>query len=221
MQLSRTVTGLCPIVLMLGLATDVHAQVTAGPISRFVVDARGSLARFKQDTGVSQGLGVDASTLPTRGLGITIGAHLYPLRSRRVTFGVGVEYARAGDSKTTTITDQQTNEKVEGPTLTTRFTSVAPQLSINFGRDEGWSYLSAGIGRARITTENEAQPLTDTADRTQVINYGGGARWFNTPRMAFTFDIRWYAISPREATTTVPAYPRAKFMVLSAGVAFR
>jgi outer membrane protein with beta-barrel domain len=220
-QFSRRVVWCCPIVLMLGLATDVHGQVTAGPISRFVVDARGSLARFKQDSGVSQPLGVDASTLPTRGLGITVGAHLYPLRARRVTFGVGVEYARAGDSKTTTITDQQTNEEVEGPTLTTRFTSFAPQLSINFGRDEGWSYLSAGIGRARITTENEAQPVTDTADSTQVINYGGGARWFNSPRMAFTFDIRWYAISPREATTTVPGYPRAKFMVLSAGLAFR
>jgi hypothetical protein len=220
-QFSRNAIWLCPIVLIFGLATDAHGQVTAGPISRFVVDARGSLARFKQDTGVSQGLGVDASTLPTRGLGITIGGHLYPLRSRWVTFGVGVEYARAGDSKTTTITDQETGEETEGPTITTRFTSFAPQLSFNFGRDEGWSYLSAGIGRARITSENDAQPLTETADATQVINYGGGARWFNSPRMAFTFDIRWYAISPRDATTTVPAYPRAKFMVLSAGLAFR
>jgi hypothetical protein len=220
-QFSRTALSLCPIVLMLGLATEVKAQVTAGPISRFVVDARGSLARFKQDSAVSQGLGVDASTLPTRGLGITVGAHLYPLRLRWLTFGVGAEYARAGDSKTTTITDKETGEEIEGPTITTRFTSFAPQLSFNFGRDEGWSYLSAGIGRARITSENEAQPLADTADSTQVINYGGGARWFNSPRMAFTFDVRWYAISPRDATTTVPGYPRAKFMVLSAGVAFR
>ena len=221
MQSSRTAIWLSPIVLMLGLATDVHGQVTAGPISRYVVDARGSLARFKQDSAVSQGLGVDASTLPTRGLGITAGAHVYPLRFRRITFGVGVEYAQAGDSKTTTITDRETGEETEGPTITTRFTSFAPELSFNFGRDEGWSYLSAGIGRARITSENEAQPVTDTADRTQVINYGGGARWFNSPRMAFTFDVRWYAISPRDATTTVPGYPRAKFMVLSAGVAFR
>ena len=204
MQFSRTALSLCPIVLMFSLATEVNAQVTAGPISRFVVDARGSLARFKQDSAVSQGLGVDASTLPTRGLGITVGAHLYPLRLRWLTFGLGAEYARAGDSKTTTITDKETGEEIEGPTITTRFTSFAPQLSFNFGRDEGWSYLSAGIG-----------------DSTQVINYGGGARWFNSPRMAFTFDVRWYAISPRDATTTVPGYPRAKFMVLSAGVAFR
>ena len=221
MQVSRTALWLSPIVLTLGLATDVHGQVTAGPISRYVVDAHGSLARFKQDSAVSQGLGVDATALPTRGLGITAGAHVYPLRFRRITFGIGVEYARAADSKTTTITDTQTNEETEGPTITTRFTSFAPQLSFNFGRDEGWSYISGGIGRARITSENVAHPLSDTADSTQAINYGGGARWFNSPRMAFTFDIRWYAISPREATTTVPGYPRAKFMVLSAGLAFR
>ena len=63
-------------------------------------------------------------------------------------------------------------------------------------------------------------PVTGTAARTRTLNYGGGARWFNSPHLAFTFDVRFYAISPREATTTVPGYPRAKFMVLSAGVAF-
>ena len=32
-----------------------------------------------------------------------------------------------------------------------------------------------------------------------MLNYGGGARWFNSPHLAFTFDIRFYAISPRDA----------------------
>jgi hypothetical protein len=220
-QFSNTTIRLCAIVLVIGLAATAEAQPTAGPISRFVIDTRGSFARFKQDSAVAQGLGVDASTLPTTGLGITAGAHVLPLRLRWLTLGIGVEYARAADSRTTTITDPDTNVETDGPTLTTRFTAFAPQLSFNFGRDEGWSYLSGGIGRARITTEHKNVPATDTPDTTQVINYGGGARWFNTPHMAFTFDIRWYAISPREATTTVPAYPRAKFMVLSAGMAFR
>ncbi len=211
----------CPIVLLLGLATDAAAQPTAGPISRFVVDVRGSLARFKANPAVSEPLEVDATTLPTRGLGLTVGAHWYPLRMRRITFGVGAEYARAGDSKTTSVTDEDTDVETEGPTLTTRFTSLSPQLSLNFGRDEGWSYLSAGMGTARITTERADAPLAGTAERTRALNYGGGARWFNSPRMAFTFDVRFYAISPRLATATVPGYPRAKFMVLSAGVAFR
>ena len=221
MSLSKIALWLCPIAWLIGFPTAAAAQPTAGPISRFVVDARGSLARFKADVAVAEGLGVGASTLPTRGLGIGVGAHWYPIRLRRLTFGIGAEYARAGDSRTTTVTDEDTDVESEGPTLITRFTSFSPQLSFNFGRDEGWSYISGGIGTARITTERADSPLDATASRTRAINYGGGARWFNSPRMAFTFDVRFYAISPREETTTVPGYPRAKFMVLSAGVAFR
>lgn len=207
-------------IVVLGFAADAGAQPTAGPISRFVVDARGSLARFKQDAAVAEGLVVEATSLPTRGLGFTVGVQFYPLRFRRITFGVGAELARAGDSRNVKQSDT-TGAEIEGPTITTRFTSFAPQLSFNFGRDEGWSYVSGGLGTARITTENENSAVTATAARTRAINYGGGARWFNSPRLAFTFDVRFYAISPREATTAVPAYPRAKFMVLSAGVAFR
>jgi len=36
---------------------------------------------------------------------------------------------------------------------------------LNFGRDEGWSYVSAGMGTARITTERADSPLAGTADR--------------------------------------------------------
>ena len=221
MPLSKIAVSLCPMAVLMCLVSDAVAQPTAGPISRFVVDARGSLARFKQDAAVAGALGVDATTLPTRGLGITVGAHWYPLRLRRITFGVGAEYVRAGDSRTVKVVDEETDVETEGPTLTTRFSSFAPQLSLNFGRDEGWSYVSGGIGSARITTRHAEATLDESAGRTRALNYGGGARWFNSPRMAFTFDVRFYAISPRPATTTVPGYPRAKFMVLSAGVAFR
>jgi len=72
-----------------------------------------------------------------------------------------------------------------------------------------------------MTSERDDMPVSGTPSRTQMLNYGGGARFFNTPHLAFTFDIRFYAISPRESTATIPGYPRAKFMVLSAGVAFK
>ena len=208
-------------VVLIGLGADAAAQPTAGPISRFVVDARGSLARFKQDSAVADSVDVEAGDLPTRGLGFTVGAQFYPLRFRRITFGIGAELARAGDSRTAKVIDTTTQAEIEGPTLRTKFTSFAPQLSFNFGRDEGWSYISGGIGSARITTERENATVTASASRSRAINYGGGARWFNSPRLAFTFDVRFYAISPREGTTAVPGYPRAKFMVLSAGMAFR
>jgi len=207
-------------ILAIGLAADAGAQPTAGPISRFVLDARGSWARFKQTPALAEALAVEATSLPTRGLGFTVGAHWYPLRTRHITFGIGAELARAGDSRTIKVTDAA-GVQTTGPTITTTFTSFAPQLSFNFGRDEGWSYVSGGLGSARITTAREDKAAPDTAARTRALNYGGGARWFNSPRLAFTFDVRFYAISPREETATVPAYPRAKFMVLSAGVAFR
>ena len=123
----------------------------------------------------------------------------------------------ARDSATADVEDDAT----PGPTVTTRLSGFAPQISFNFGRDEGWSYFSGGLGSARMTSEREDVPVTGTASRTKMLNYGGGARFFNTPHLAFTFDIRFYSISPRESTATVPGYPRAKFMVLSAGVAFK
>jgi hypothetical protein len=198
-------------------AADAAAQPTTGPIPRFVVDTRGSLARFKQDAAVASALQVDSTSLPTFGLGGTLGAHVYVLRTRRITIGLGGEIVFARDSSTVDVEEGAT----PGPTVTTRLGGFAPQISFNFGRDEGWSYVSGGLGSARMTTERDDVPVTGTASRTQMLNYGGGARFFNTPHLAFTFDVRFYAISPRDPTATVPGYPRAKFMVLSAGVAFK
>ena len=195
---------------------DVAAQPTTGPIPHFVVDARGSLARFKQDAGLATALQVDSENLPTMGLGVTLGGHLYVLRSRKITIGVGAELLMARDSHGLEADEGETPK----PTVTTKMTGFAPQISFNFGRDEGWSYISAGLGSARMTSERDDQPITGPISRTRMLNYGGGARWFNTPHLAFTFDLRFYAISPREVTATVPAYPRAKFMVISGGVAF-
>jgi Outer membrane protein beta-barrel domain len=205
------------LMALLFPAADAAAQPTTGPIPRFVVDTRGSLARFKQDTGVASSLQVDSTNLPTFGLGATLGAHVNVLRTRWITIGLGGEMVFARDSATADVEDDAT----PGPTVTTRLSGFAPQISFNFGRDEGWSYFSGGLGSARMTSEREDVPVTGTASRTKMLNYGGGARFFNTPHLAFTFDIRFYSISPRESTATVPGYPRAKFMVLSAGVAFK
>ncbi len=205
------------LMALLFPGADAAAQPTAGPIPRFVVDARGSLARFKQDTAVASALQIDSTSLPTFGLGVTVGGQLYVLRTRKITIGVGAEMVLARDSSTVDVEEGA----AEGPKLTTRLSGFAPQFSFNFGRDEGWSYISAGLGSARMTTERDDVAVDGTPSRTQMLNYGGGARFFNTPHLAFTFDVRFYAISPREPTTTVPGYPRAKFMVLSAGVAFK
>ena len=37
-----------------------------------------------------------------------------------------------------------------GPTVNARFSALSPQVSLNFGTRDGWSYLSGGIGWARF-----------------------------------------------------------------------
>jgi Outer membrane protein beta-barrel domain len=209
------------LLAMLSAVGDAAAQ-PLGPIGKFVVDARGSFARFKEDVAVADGIDVDAENLPTRGLGIAAGAHWYPLRYSKITFGLGGEILLARDRRTVTTTSTTTPPTVtEGPTVTTRLSAIAPQLSFNFGHGQGWSYISGGIGWARITSEVESAPFNETAARTRAINYGGGARWFTGPHLAFTFDVRFYAISPRTATATLPSYPRTKVLVIGAGVSLK
>ena len=66
---------------------------------------------------------------------------------------------------------------------------ISPQLSLNFGNGNGWSYLSVGIGRSlwSITPDGaQSRPIDEEPIRT--INYGGGARWFIKPHLAFSLD---------------------------------
>jgi hypothetical protein len=115
--------------------------------------------------------------------------------------------------------------QVEGgtssPAVTTHFSALSPQLSLNFGGRDGWSYLSGGMGWAAFTTELEASPVAETDGRTRTINYGGGARWFAKAHLAFTFDLRFYRIDPQDAAPGRPAYGGRRMMVFSAGISVK
>ena len=202
--------------LLLAAAAEAGAQ-PAEPIGPFAADVRGSLARFKEDAAVAATIGVETKNLPTRGLGLTVGAHFYPLRWRRVTLGVGGEMLIARDSRTL---ETDSTATVAAPTVTTRVSALSPQVSLNFGRRDGWSYVSGGIGRARLTAQRDDQAAVD-ASRTRSTNYGGGARWFTGPHLAFSVDLRFYAIDARAAAGAVPAFPRTRMMVISAGISLR
>jgi hypothetical protein len=203
-----------------------HAQDVAPPplleepISPFVVDARGVMARFKQDPTVAASLGVASTDLPTRGLGIAVGAHVYPLRTRRFALGLGGEILlRARGTHTVPPMEE---DGPDGPTLVTRMTAVSPQLSLNFGKRSGWSYLSGGIGWASLTSEIEFEtPVESPSERRRTLNYGGGARWFAKEHLAFTFDLRFYSIGAGEAAVGEPALPAMRLMVFSAGVSVK
>ena len=194
------------------------------PIGRFAADVRASMPRFKQTRAIGDVIGVEHTDLPSRGLGLVLGGHVYPARIGRVTLGLGGEVMASWGSRT-----EQTDDEMEtdGPTVKTRFSAFSPQISLNFGAREGWSYISGGLGWSRFSVElaedGAGAPAADVkADpRRKTINYGGGARWFATEHVAVSIDVRFYAVSPQLATTTRPALPRMTVMVLSLGAGFK
>jgi hypothetical protein len=208
---------LCGLVFVIAAlqANELRAQLRE-PIGRYVADARMTLARFKEDPGVAAAIGVRPVNLPTRGLGIVVGAHLYPLRGRRVALGIGAEFLSARDRRTLPTAE----DEEEGPTVETRLSSFSPQLSLNFGKRDGWSYISGGIGSALFTAERIDEPVGG-GSRAKTINYGGGARWFTNKHLAVSVDLRFYSIAAQPGTATRPPFPKSRMMVISGGVALR
>jgi hypothetical protein len=193
------------------------------PVSGFVVDVRGVLGKFGQRPVTATELGVNASQLPGPGLGGTIGAHVYALRIGPATLGVGGEIMLTRRSRQPT----DTAGEPLGPNLKARAFSMAPQVSLNFGHRNGWSFVSAGIGTASFETwaDSGAMPSGGAQGRpdrrVRAINYGGGARWFSSSHLAFTVDLRFYAISPGLAAGELVERPRQRLMMISAGVSVR
>lgn len=208
---------LCAILFITAAqyASEAHAQLTR-PIGLYVADARLTYVRLKEDPGVAAAIGVQPMNLPTRGLGFVVGAHLYPLRGKGMALGVGAEYLAARDKRT--LASAEDAERL--PTVETRMSSFAPQVSINFGKRDGYSYISGGIGSAKFTAEQVDEPVGEGSGA-KTMNYGGGARWFINKHLAVSVDLRFYSIAAQPATTTRPGYPKAKVMVISGGIALR
>jgi hypothetical protein len=199
-------------------ARSLRAQDPPPRIPWFVVDAPATVPRFpSNDTALADSRDLEASELPGRGWGAQVGLHIYPLRWRVITFGVGGEVAVGRATKTpnvdTTVALRSAREV---------FRTIAPQLSFNFGNGNGWSYLSGGLGRSTwaIVPEGQENHPPDS-EPLKTINYGGGARWFIKPRLAFSFDVRFYAINPGTPFGVLPGSPRTTLMVIGAGVSVK
>ena len=197
-------------------AVTPTAAQDPGPIGPFVVDVRGSFVSVGQDADLAANRGLGPAQLAASGLGVDIGGHVYLFRWRPVTFGVGASALFTSPSRSPGQDDPDPN----GPTVNTRFTALSPQLSFNFGDGDGWSYLSGGLGTSRMSV------FVDTGDepeqrRAGTLNYGGGGRWFIKPQLAFSFDVRIFAISPLEQTATEPGSPRMNTVAISVGVSIK
>jgi hypothetical protein len=211
-------TVLLAVTFLAIAASPAAAQDAPPPIGPFVVDVRGTLPRFAQPPQLAESRGLAAAELPGSGFGFDVGAQVYVLTLKPVTFGLG-GLLTVGRSHSSAQVDAG---GVSLRAVNEQFLSVAPQVSFNFGTGNGWSYLSGGIGGSTWSVVLAGgQSLAPDHERLQTINYGGGARWFASPHVAFTFDVRFYAISPGAGVFGLPGSPRTTMLVLGAGVSVK
>jgi hypothetical protein len=205
-------------MLFASLPAGVLAQERPEPVGPFALDLRVALPRFPDTQAIADALVVTKENLPGRGLGLSAGVHVYPFRLGKVAVGLGGELLVGQASRTL---KPVLDADPDGPTVTGRITSISPQLSLNFGSRRGGSYVSAGLGFATFTVENEAAPVEAPDGRMRALNYGGGARWFAKPHLAFTFDLRFHRYDAQAAITGRPAYPAGRMMVASVGISVK
>jgi len=227
----RPLVACAAALLVLCAASLVRAQDPPPRIGPFVLDLHASVPTFPSDDAqLAESRGMVVPELPGTGLGIQAGAHLYLLKVKAVTFGIGAEFAasRARQTPTATATTTPTTTPTT-PTTTRlrsaeeRFSTFAPQLSLNFGTGRGWSYLSGGLGVSNWALVPEGQEgFPADSESLKTLNYGGGARWFAKSHLAFSFDARFYVISPGTAfITDAPGSPRITLLIIGAGISLK
>ena len=204
---------------VLAYAAPAAAQDPPPRIGPFVLARHGTMPRFPgDDVQLAASRGLLVQELPGRGLGLQGGAHVYLLHWKAVTVGVGGELALARAHRSR----PELASGVFGRAVTERLTHAAPQLSLNFGDGDGWSYLSGGIGLSTwsVVPDGDAAQAPDV-ERLQTINYGGGARWFIKRHLAFSFDVRFYAIEPTTPLPGRPTGPRTTLLSMGAGLSIK
>jgi hypothetical protein len=206
------------VLLLCSFPALAAAQDPPPRIGPFVFDLHGIVPMFGEDQQLADSRGLALGELPGPGLGIHTSVHVYPLKWRVVTFGLGgsltLARSHSGVEPLSTVE--------VGRAVTERFTHVAPELSFNFGSGHGWSYISGGIGPGVWSVVPDGQPpLASDKERLETINYGGGARWFAKPRLAFSFDVRYYAINQGMPHGELPGSPHKTLLMLGAGVSVK
>lgn len=206
--------------LVVGSRTPGFAQVPGDmELPPAVVDLRVSFARFGQPVELALVRGLVFQELPATGWGIDVGAHWYAFRYRKMIVGVGGSFAAASGGANSGIPAPGTSRAHK---VSDTYVVVAPQVSLNFAGSNGWSYVSGGLGPARFAVTVDDTPNPDRPPSTpKALNYGGGARWFITDHVAFTFDIRIYAMSPFLKEGFGLLSPRMNLLFVSAGVSLK
>jgi hypothetical protein len=200
-----------------------------------VVDLRGATSAIPVGEGFFPSVPT-GTNVPSRGYGAEIGAHVYFMNLGPARLGAGVGLLRVRGTASAVVagsgSSSAASTPVSSPDVHATLTAVAPQLSINFGSAAGWSYLSAGVGQAKLTSSTSAFVGTGTGSAAvpareadsgmlRSVNIGFGARWFAKPRLGVSFDVRAHIVAASAARSSGPATPRATLMAASVGVSVR
>lgn len=205
------------LALALLVAGPVVARAQQSePLRGIVVDVRGAFATLPTDPAIAEARGIDPNGLPSRALGFEVGGHVYPWGGRAMTLGLGASVLWSRGLKTLeTVEGTQA-----GPEVTTRLQAVTPQVSLNFGTARGWSYLSGGVGWSSLTVSRDDR-ADEPRDAVMALNLGGGARWLFSRHAGFSFDLRFYRLSARDASAESPGHPSTTRFVVTAGLSFK
>ena len=219
------------LVLLFLLVSIPAAAQTPERLPLFAVDVHAATVGLPQAEGWVPEV-PDTTELPGRNWGYGFGGTVYPFKLGIFTFGFGASYLTgkgAGPSTLTTVTgtgNAATEVTTDIAYVETGMTSVVPQVSINFGKRNGWSYLSAGIGRSKVTSQlidprATVAPVVVPAAWNQAMNFGGGARWFMKPHIGAGFDVRFIKLSSRSPTDALPSAKRTQVWNISAGISIQ
>ena len=213
-------------VLLLLVSRPALAQ-TEERLPWFAVDLHGASVGLPTAEGWIPLVSTD-TPVPGRAWGLAAGATVYPVRFGIVTLGFGAAISTAkGTGESLTIptgsgadaTDRAT------PIVRTHVLNLMPQLSVNFGHKYGWSYLSAGLGRSKVSSSADAVDTTPQMivpdSWNQALNFGGGARWFMKPHLGAGFDVRFVKLGSRGVSGAIPPAKRTQMITFSAGISIQ
>jgi hypothetical protein len=202
---------------LLAAPSAALAQLAAPP-GPFVIDARGAFSSVGRSDALATPRGLLVGELPKTVLGLDLGGHVYPVRGR-VTLGVGASLLMVGGTQTPGTPEEGA---VDAPLTPGEFRvrGIVPQLSLNFGSSRGWSYIGAGLGVSQLKAGRAESELA-YSPQLLTINLGGGARWFVSEHVAFTFDGRFYRLASKPLAADYVGNPTVSMFVISAGVSLK
>lgn len=218
--LSRSFVLVLAVAASLTLSERRAAAQDPPPrIGPFAVDLHLTIPRFpNRDAQLSESRALLQAEMPGAGLGLHGAASIYPVKWRALTVGIGVDATIARAHRGS----RPVSTTAVGRAVTERFSHVAPDISFNFGSGDGWSYISGGIGPGIwYLAPDGAAPIGADSQRLQTINYGGGARWFTRRHLAFSFDVRFYAVAPSAPELGRPGSPRTTLLFMGAGISLK